>query len=47
LPLIYIFISLQSIDIIKMLIGLYLIKKGKWANNLTLKIKKKEILLPL
>jgi putative MATE family efflux protein len=47
LPLIYIFISLQSIDIIKMLIGLYLIKKGKWANNLTLKIKKKEVLLPL
>jgi putative MATE family efflux protein len=39
LPLVPLYIILQSIDIVKMCLGLLLVKYGKWANNLTLQVQ--------
>ena len=38
LDLLYIYLIVNSIDIIKMIIGLILFKKISWAENLTLPI---------
>jgi Na+-driven multidrug efflux pump len=39
LPLVVFYVILQSIDIVKMGLGLLLVKHGKWANNLTLQVQ--------
>ncbi|HAK05292.1 MAG TPA: hypothetical protein DCM23_01130 [Firmicutes bacterium] len=44
LPLVGIFAILQSIDIIKMIVGLSLIRNGKWANNLTTAVSEPVVL---
>lgn len=36
LPLIWIYVAVQSVDVIKCTIGLLIIRKGTWINNLTL-----------
>jgi len=38
LPIVAMFAILQIIDIVKMILGLTLVKQGKWANNLTLQV---------
>jgi Na+-driven multidrug efflux pump len=45
LPLVYIYVLIQSVDIIKMIVGLYLVKKGSWANNLTKGLSNEEIVV--
>ena len=38
LPLVPMFAILQIIDIVKMFVGLYLVRRGHWANNLTTQV---------
>jgi putative MATE family efflux protein len=47
LPLVLMFMILQTIDIIKMMLGLYLVKRGHWANNLTTEVTTPSIMSPL
>jgi Na+-driven multidrug efflux pump len=35
LPLVLMYLLIQSVDIVKALFGLYLVKRGDWAKNLT------------
>lgn len=42
LPLIIVYPIIQIVDIIKMFFGLYLIKRGDWARNLTTEVSKNQ-----
>jgi Na+-driven multidrug efflux pump len=37
-PLLLVYPLIQLIDVVKMMFGLYLIKRGDWARNLTIDV---------
>jgi len=47
LPLVLMIMILQTVDLIKMTLGLYLVKLGHWANNLTIEVTTPTIMSPL
>ncbi len=47
LPIVYMFAILQTIDIIKMIVGLSLVKRGHWANNLTIEVNQPTLVEPI